>query len=72
MAGGIGERRNFRLVNVFDVALEARRDDRVEKWQRRIVKVGPHDPAYSVLRKLRAARTTIAAVVDEGTRAWAL
>jgi CBS domain containing-hemolysin-like protein len=57
------------LVNVFDVALDARRDDRVEKWQRRIVKVAPNEPAYSVLRKLRAARTTVAAVVDEGSRA---
>jgi CBS domain containing-hemolysin-like protein len=57
------------LVNVFDVALDARRDDRVEKWQRRIVKVGPRDPAHAVLRKLRAARATIAAVVDEHARA---
>jgi CBS domain containing-hemolysin-like protein len=57
------------LVNVFDVALDARPDDRVEKWQRRIVKVGPSDPAYTVLRKLRAARTTVAAVVDETSRA---
>ena len=57
------------LVNVFDVALDARKDDPVEKWQRRIVKVSPNEPAYSVLRKLRAARTTVAAVLDEGSAA---
>jgi CBS domain containing-hemolysin-like protein len=52
------------LVNVFDVALSERRTGQVESFQRRIVKVAPREPAHSVLRKLRAARTTMAAVVE--------
>lgn len=56
------------LVNVFDVALDGRRSGIVESYQRRMVKVGPEEPAYSVLRKLRAARATMAAVVGAGAR----
>ena len=56
------------LVNVFDIALDGRRDGVVESYQRRIVKVAPNEPAYSVLRKLRAARTTLAAVLEAGAR----
>ncbi len=56
------------LVNVFEVALSGRRKGTVETYQRRIVKVAPNEPAYSVLRKLRAARSTLAAVVDVGAR----
>lgn len=56
------------LVQVFDIALDGRRRGIVESFQRRIVKVPPHEPAYSLLTKLRAARTTMAAVVDEGGR----
>ena len=52
------------LVNVFDIALDARRDGIIDSHQRRIVKVGVNEPAYSVLRKLRAARATLAAVLD--------
>lgn len=51
------------LVNVFDVALDGRRRGVVQSFQRRIVKVAPNEPAYSILRKLRAARATVAAVV---------
>ncbi|HZJ15492.1 MAG TPA: CNNM domain-containing protein [Chthoniobacteraceae bacterium] len=54
------------LVNVFDVALGERRSGQVESFQRRIVKVTAREPAHSVLRKLRAARTTLAAVVETG------
>ena len=56
------------LVNVFDIALDRRRDGLVERYQRRIVKVAPDEPAYSVLRKLRAARTTLAAVLEAGAK----
>ena len=56
------------LVNVFDIALDGRRDGIVESYQRRIVKVAPNEPAHSVLRKLRAARTTLAAVLEAGAR----
>jgi CBS domain containing-hemolysin-like protein len=51
------------LVNIFDVALDGRRHGFVRPFQRRIVKVAPNEPAYSMLRKLRAARTTVAAVI---------
>ena len=56
------------LVNVLDIALDGRRDGIVESYQRRIVKVAPNEPAHSVLRKLRAARTTLAAVLEAGAR----
>ena len=56
------------LVNVLDIALDGRRDGIVESYHRRIVKVAPNDPAHSVLRKLRAARTTLAAVLEAGKK----
>jgi CBS domain containing-hemolysin-like protein len=40
----------------------------VSAYQRRVVIVGPEEPAYSVLRKLRAARSTVAAVRGPGAR----
>ena len=52
------------LVQIFDIALDGRRRGVVESYQRRIVKVTPNEPAYSIVRKLRAARTTLAAVID--------
>jgi putative hemolysin len=52
------------LVQIFDIALDGRSRGVVETFQRRIVKVTPHEPAYSIVRKLRAARTTLAAVID--------
>ncbi len=51
------------LVTVFDVVLGGRERGRIEPYQRRIVKVAPTEHAYGVLRKLRAARSTLAAVV---------
>jgi CBS domain containing-hemolysin-like protein len=44
------------------VALDGRKRGRIESFQRRIVKVAENEPAYSVLRKLRAARITVAVV----------
>jgi putative hemolysin len=52
------------LVNVFDVAIEGRKHGRVERFQRRLVKVNANEPAFSALRKLRAARATMALVID--------
>jgi CBS domain containing-hemolysin-like protein len=52
------------LVQTFDIALDGRSRGRVESFQRRIVTVAPFEPAYSIVRKLRAARTTLAAVED--------
>ncbi|KAB2645767.1 MAG: DUF21 domain-containing protein [Verrucomicrobia bacterium] len=50
------------LVQVFDVAMDGRKRGHLESFQRRIVKVAENEPAYSVLRKLRAARITVAVV----------
>jgi CBS domain containing-hemolysin-like protein len=52
------------LVNVLDVALEGKVRTTVESYQRRIVKVNADEPAYSIVRKLRAARVTMAVVLD--------
>jgi putative hemolysin len=47
----------------------------VESYQRRIVKVNANEPAYSIVRRLRAARVTLAVVLDTtgkqiGVVAW--
>jgi putative hemolysin len=52
------------LVQTFDIVLDGRRRGTVERFQRRIIKVTPDEPAYSIVRKLRAAGTTLAAVED--------
>lgn len=52
------------IVNLLDVALSERRSGPVSALQRRIVKLAPNEPAYTVLHKLRAARTSMAAVLD--------
>jgi len=52
------------LVNFLEVALDHPRRPTVADYQRRIVKVAPNEPAYTVLHKLRAARSTMAAVFD--------
>jgi putative hemolysin len=54
------------LVNVLDVAMDGRRRGIVESYQRRIVKVNANEPAHSIVRKLRAARVTMAVVLDAG------
>lgn len=51
------------IVNLFDVALGDRRTGPAEAMQRRMVKLAPNEPAYTVLHKLRAARTSMAAVL---------
>jgi putative hemolysin len=52
------------LVNVLDVALEGKHPSVAESYQRRIVKANADEPAYSIVRKLRAARVTMAVVLD--------
>jgi putative hemolysin len=52
------------LVNVLDVALDGKRRGVVESYQRRIVKVNASEPAHSIVRKLRAARVSVAVVLD--------
>jgi CBS domain containing-hemolysin-like protein len=63
------------LVNVLDVALDGKPRSHVDSYQRRIVKVNCDEPAYSIVRKLRAARVTMAVVLDSrgkqiGVVAW--
>ena len=53
------------LVNLFDVLLDRRSGaDTVGGHVRRIVTVPPDEPAYSIIRKLRAARSNLAVVVE--------
>jgi putative hemolysin len=54
------------LVTLFDVALSGRRTGPVSSVQRRIVKLSPNEPAYTVLHKLRAARSVMGAVIEDG------
>ncbi len=54
------------VVDPFEVLLDGRRDLDVGACQRRIVTVGPDEPAFNVLWKLRAARSTVAAVRGPG------
>lgn len=49
-------------IDAFDLAMEGRTRGIVESFQRRIVRVSEREPAYAVLRKLRAARVTLALV----------
>jgi CBS domain containing-hemolysin-like protein len=52
------------LVSILDVAMDATRRPSVDGYQRRIVKVNADEPAHSIVRKLRAARVTMAVVID--------
>ena len=54
------------IVTLLDVALSGRRTGPVSSVQRRIVKLAPNEPAYTVLQKLRAARSGVGAVIEEG------
>ncbi len=56
------------FVDAFEVLLDGRRDLDAGACQRRIVTVGPNEPAFSVLWKMRAARSTVAVVRGPGTR----
>jgi CBS domain containing-hemolysin-like protein len=53
------------LVHVFEVILDGRARGPLEGYQRRIVKAAVHEPGYTVLRKMRAARSTLAVVHDD-------
>ncbi|MHA3775201.1 CNNM domain-containing protein [Verrucomicrobiota bacterium sgz303538] len=56
------------LVDVFDIAVDSRRHGVVESFQRRILRVRQKDPAYTVLRKMRAARIGLAVVEGEDAK----
>ncbi|MFN2508150.1 MAG: CNNM domain-containing protein [Chthoniobacterales bacterium] len=52
------------LVNVLDILLDKARPASLAKYTRRIITATDREPAYRVLRRLRAARLGLAAVVD--------
>ncbi len=54
------------LVNVFEVLVDGAKKPQVAAYQRRIVTVRPEEEAYSIMKKMRAARATLAAVVAGG------
>jgi len=53
------------LVNVFEVLMDGAKRQQVSTYQRRIVTVTPEEEAYSIMKKMRAARVTLAAVIGE-------
>jgi len=56
------------LVNVLDLFFDKQPGTTVNQYLRRIVKVAQDESAFHVVRRLRAARLTLAAVVDEADR----
>jgi putative hemolysin len=60
------------LVNVFEVLMEGAQKRQVASYQRRIVTVTPDEEAYSIMKKMRAARATLAAVREGGKGAIGL
>ncbi len=52
------------IVNVLDILLDKAPGPALTKYTRRIVRAAESDPAYRIIRRLRAARLGLAAVVD--------
>ena len=52
------------LVNVLDILLDKNEPASLARYTRRIVTATENEPAYRVIRRLRAARLGLAAVVD--------
>ena len=52
------------LVNVFDIVFDTGAPKPLASYTRRVVTAGEREPAYRVIRRLRAARRGLAAVVD--------
>ncbi len=52
------------LINVFDVLLDPAPRRTLREYTRRIVTAAENESAYRIIRRLRAARLTLAAVVD--------
>ncbi|HEY1770903.1 MAG TPA: CNNM domain-containing protein [Chthoniobacterales bacterium] len=52
------------LVNVFEILLDPRARRGVGDYMRRLVTATENESAYRIIRRLRAARLTLAAVVD--------
>lgn len=56
------------LVNVLDVLLEPNSNQELRHYTRRIVSAKESEPAYRIIRRLRAARLSLAAVLDENQK----
>jgi len=52
------------LVNVLDIVFERENPKSLASYTRRLVTAGDREPAYRIIRRLRAARLGLAAVVD--------
>ena len=52
------------LVNVFDLLFNGRDPQPLSRYMRRIITAGENEPAYRLIRRLRAARLGLAAIVD--------
>ncbi|MGI8821550.1 MAG: CNNM domain-containing protein [Chthoniobacterales bacterium] len=52
------------LVNVLDILFDPSRGGSLVKYTRRIVIAAENEPAYRIIRRLRAARLGLAAIVD--------
>ena len=58
------DRRPVGLVNVLDIVFDTAAPKPLASYTRRVVTAGEREPAYRVIRRLRAARRGLAAVVD--------
>ncbi|MEP6956661.1 MAG: CNNM domain-containing protein [Chthoniobacterales bacterium] len=56
------------LVNVLDILLDSGPPGVLAKYTRRIVTAAQSEPAYRILRRLRAARLGLAAIVDSNRK----
>jgi len=52
------------MVSIFELLVDQAAGNQVSAFQRRMLTVPANDPAYSVLRKLRTARVTLAMVAE--------
>jgi len=58
------DRRAIGLINVYDIVFDNGAGKPLAHYTRRVVTAGDREPAYRVIRRLRAARRGLAAVVD--------
>jgi len=56
------------LINVLEILVDQSRADTLARYTRRIVTASDTEPAYRIIRRLRAARLGLAAVVDSQRR----
>jgi CBS domain-containing protein len=56
------------LVNVLDIVFDNGAAKPLASYTRRVVTATEREPAYRVIRRLRAARRGLAAVVDDNKR----